>query len=191
MGEVYLLYVEACMGMNDVIVNDEEKAISRFNEVRRRAYAMEIAEDAAHADDPQYIIKYVDKPAVSRDELLKEYRMELFMEGIWWPTVVRRSFYQSDWVVKYANNELMDEDSETDMTNYRWWAYDYNSDNGSLSLRSTNQPFHRIEHMKLASGDYIHSATAKDNIWASPYPENEMVQDKYLSEAPVAYKFND
>jgi hypothetical protein len=57
MGEVYLLYVEACMGMNDVIVNDEEKAISRFNEVRRRAYAMEIAEDAAHADAPQYIIK--------------------------------------------------------------------------------------------------------------------------------------
>ncbi len=45
--------------------------------------------------------------------------------------------------------------------------------------------------MKLAPGDYIHSATAKDNIWASPYPENEMVQDKYLSEAPVAYKFND
>lgn len=190
MGEVYLLYVEACMGTNDVIVNDNEKAITRFNELRRRAFAMEIAEDEANADNPQYIKKYEDKVAITRDELLKEYRMELFLEGIWWPTVVRRSFYQSDWVVKYMNNELIDEDAETDMTNYRWWSYNYNSDNGSISLTNTNQPFHRIEHEKLAPGDYIHSNSAKDNIWASPYPENEMVQDKYLSQAPVPYKFN-
>lgn len=190
MGEVYLLYVEACMSTNDVITNDDEQAITYFNEVRRRAYSMEIEEDKANINDLDYEKQYEDKPAVSRDDLLKEFRMELFMEGIWWPTLVRRSFYQSDWVVKFANNELMDEDPETDMTSYRWWAYNYDGDTGKISVWNTNQPFHRIEHRKLIVGDYIHSSTANDNIWASPYPENEMVQDKYLSEAPVAYKFN-
>ena len=43
---------------------------------------------------------------------------------------------------------------------------------------------------KKAEGDYVHSNTSDDNVWAFSYPEVESTRDPLLNTAPVAYDFN-
>ena len=56
------------------------------------------------------------------------------------------------------------------------------SDGAKLAVRATHTP--------LAEGDYVHSNTSDDNVWAFSYPEVESTRDPLLNTAPVAYDFN-
>ena len=55
-------------------------------------------------------------------------------------------------------------------------------DGAKLAVRATHTP--------LAEGDYVHSNTSDDNVWAFSYPEVESTRDPLLNTAPVAYDFN-
>lgn len=196
MAEVYLLYVEACMGVNDELTDEE--ALSYYDDVKRRAYRLEME------NDPEFKIKTY---YLTRNDLMREYRMELFMEGLWWPILVRRSFYDMNWVTQFINNELFytvtnDEGEEVrgdEWDSNRWYAYYYalnkttlipefssdsprQSDGSKLAIRATHTP--------LAEGDYVHSDKSDDNVWAFPYPEAESTRDPLLKAAPIIYDFN-
>ena len=196
LSEVYLLYVEACMGVNDEL--SDELALGYYDEVRRRAFRMEIEENPDFYNKTYYL---------TRNDLLREYRMEFFMEGLWWPTLVRRSFYDMNWVTQFINNELFytvtnDEGEEVrgdEWDSNRWYAYSFNlnkttlvpafssdsprqSDGSKLAMKATHTP--------LAEGDYVHSDKSDDNVWAFPYPEAESTRDPLLRTAPIAYDFN-
>lgn len=56
------------------------------------------------------------------------------------------------------------------------------SDGSKLAMRATHTP--------LAEGDYVHSNTSDDNVWAFSYPEVESTRDPLLNTAPIAYEFN-
>ena len=197
LSEVYLLYVEACMGTKDELT--DRNALQYYDDVRKRAYKLEIE------NDPDF--RYYDTNFLTRNDLMKEYRMEFFMEGLWWPTLVRRSFYDMKWVTEFINNELviMAEGAEGELVrsdewdSNRWYAYYYTvnktteqaafssdsprqSDASKLAVRATHAP--------LAEGDYVHSKTSDDNVWAFSYPEVESTRDPLLNTAPVAYDFN-
>lgn len=197
LSEVYLLYVEACMGTKDELT--DRNALQYYDDVRKRAYKLEIE------NDPDF--RYYDTNFLTRNDLMKEYRMEFFMEGLWWPTLVRRSFYDMKWVTEFINNELviMTEGAEGELVrsdewdSNRWYAYYYTvnktteqaafssdsprqSDASKLAVRATHAP--------LAEGDYVHSKTSDDNVWAFSYPEVESTRDPLLNTAPVAYDFN-
>lgn len=197
MSEVYLLYVEACMGTKEELT--DRSALQYYDDVRKRAYKLEIE------NDPDF--RYYDTYSLTRNDLMKEYRMEFFMEGLWWPTLVRRSFYDMKWVTEFINNELviMTEGDEGELIrsdewdSNRWYAYYYTlnkttekaafssdsprqSDGSKLAIRATHTP--------LAEGDYVHSNASDDNVWAFSYPEVESTRDPLLNTAPIAYDFN-
>ena len=192
LAEVYLLYVEACMGTSDELTDRD--ALKYYDDVRKRGYKMEIESGE---------LTYYD----TRNDLLREFRVEFFMEGLWWPTLVRRSLYDTKWVTDFINNELviMTEGDEGEQVrsdewdSNRWYAYYYTinknplqaafssdsprqSDGAKLAVRATHSP--------LAEGDYVHSNTSDDNVWAFSYPEVESTRDPLLNTAPVAYDFN-
>lgn len=75
LSDVYLVYAEACM-----LTNDPTNARIYVNKVRERAHAPEL-------------------PTVTIQDIWKERRLELAMEGDYWYDLVRRSYYQPDVVI--------------------------------------------------------------------------------------------
>ena len=179
LAELYLMYTEASMGTADETT--DAIAVGYYNDVRERAFFMNKSD-------------FTPVSKVTRNDMFKERRMEFFMELLFWPDIVRRSFYDTDWVERYLNNELMLEDEYTELTNYIWWAYTYNPSaypNGSGWDRSPRTagvvPITAVHDM--GSATYVHSPDANDNIWALPYPETEASKNPLLNEEPVPYNF--
>lgn len=196
LAEVYLLYVEACMGTSDELTDRD--ALKYYDDVRKRGYKMEIESGE---------LTYYDTNYLTRNDLLREFRVEFFMEGLWWPTLVRRSLYDTKWVTDFINNELviMTEGDEGEQVrsdewdSNRWYAYYYTINKNTLQAAfSSDSPRQsdgaklavRATHTPLAEGDYVHSNTSDDNVWAFSYPEVESTRDPLLNTAPVAYDFN-
>ncbi len=75
LSDIYLVYAEACL-----LTNDAVNALEYVNQVR----------DRAHADR---------LPSVTIEDIWKERRLELAMEGDYWYDLVRRSYYQPDVVI--------------------------------------------------------------------------------------------
>ncbi|MEL1242101.1 RagB/SusD family nutrient uptake outer membrane protein [Flavobacterium flavipallidum] len=179
MAEVYLMYTEAVMGTNSS--TSDALAVQRFNAVRQRAFSLNIA-------------NYVAKTSVTRNDLFKERRMEFFMEGLFWQDIVRRSFYDMDWVKNYLNNKLKDSDALTELTNYVWYHYTYNPVRLAATGGFTNSPrastvVAREAVHDLGSATYVHSVDAKDNIWGLPYPQVDASKNPLLNQEPVKFNF--
>ncbi len=75
LSDIYLVYAEACM-----LTNDPTNARIYVNKVRERAHAPQL-------------------PTVTIQDIWKERRLELAMEGDYWYDLVRRSYYQMDDVI--------------------------------------------------------------------------------------------
>ena len=179
MAEVYLMYTEASMGINDV--TSDAIAVDRFNKVRQRAFSLNIAD-------------YVAKTSVTRNDLFKERRMEFFMEGLFWQDIVRRSFYDMDWAKNYLNNKLKDIDALTELTNYVWYHYTYNPVRLASTGGFTNSPrastvVAREAVHNLGSGSYVHAVGGNCNIWALPYPQVDASKNPLLNQEPVKFNF--
>lgn len=179
MAEVYLMYVEACLGAAGETT--DALALDRYNKIRERAFYL-------NPDD------FVKATVMTRNDLFKERRMEFFMELLFWPDIKRRSFYDNAWVEKYLNNKIKEEDEETDLTNYIWYAYTYNpsaypeAHGWNNSPRSAGIVPQTAIH-NMGSATYVHATDADDNIWALPYPETEASKNKFLNEEPESYNF--
>lgn len=140
LSDVYLMYTEAAMGKDESTTD-----VTYFQQVRKRAFYYY---DKNGMKNPYYA-----NSVVHRDSLFKERRLEFFMENLTWPDIVRRSFFQMDWVKKYLNNTLYRadaykngnpfpkatggayyidpaiyklDDPTTQLTNFSWFTYTYN-----------------------------------------------------------------
>lgn len=179
MAEVYLMYTEACMGSAEETT--DQLALERFNKVRKRAFYL-------NQED------YVASARVTRNDLFKERRMEFSLELLFWPDIKRRSFYEMDWVLKYLNNQIKEEDPETELTNYIWYAYTFNPSKYPASSGWNNSPrsagvVPQTAVHQLTSGSYVHSKDSKANVWCLPYPQTEADKNPLLNREPVNYNF--
>ncbi len=179
MAEIYLMYTEACLGTANS--TSDALALERFNKVHQRAFYLNPTD-------------YTAFTSVTRNDLFKERRMEFFYESLFWQDIVRRSFYDMDWALKYLNNKLKDEDAETEMTNYIWYAYTYNPPKYPTTGGFSNSPrsagiIPQTAVHDMGSATYVHSTDAKDNVWAFPYPQTESDKNPQLNKEPVSYNF--
>ncbi|PMD86831.1 hypothetical protein BWI97_26115 [Siphonobacter sp. BAB-5405] len=121
--------------------------------------------------------------------------MEFFHEIVFWPDLVRRSFYDMDWVLNFLNNKLKDTNPTTEFTN--WASFSYTFDpllypntsgwNNSPRQQAGYIP-QKVEH-NVAQGSYVHAPGAKSNIWTLPYPAAEVSSNPKLLTQPVSYNF--
>ena len=211
MAEIYLMHAEACIRLKNLSSEPEELKISKtvdpsgavmlaeseagveeFFKVRQRAYGTDV----------EGFQKYLEaKDKLTMNDLYKEYRLEFFMEGLWWQMLVRRGFYDS-WVLRFLNNEFRQEETGSDnygWTNFAGYAYTYDiekesyKNNNGFSSDSprpnSTLPLPNVRH-SMKMDDWVHSKTANDNFWAYPYPISEVTEDPYLEEKPIKYDFN-
>ena len=79
------------------------------------------------------------------------------MEGLWWPTLVRRSLYDTKWVTDFINNELviMTEGDEGEQVrsdewdSNRWYAYYYTINKNTLQAAFSSDSPRQSDGAKL------------------------------------------
>jgi hypothetical protein len=194
LSEVYLNLSEALMGLYDQDNTSNAKVLDGINKVRRRAYKSEI-ELGTYPGDYN---------TVNMDSLLLERRLEFYVEGLFWPDIVRRSFMGADHLQRmldYQNNNI---EGETLMTCYRLYKYSYKKDDDlnkigtpSLSTSSSTGAYTIMQPSKdcvhnIAEGGYCHSQALGngDNLWSMIYPPTEVSIDPNLIKAPVIFDFS-
>ncbi len=180
MAEVYLMYTEAAMGISDQ--TSDVKALKYFNKVRGRAFKLNLA------DFQPYTM-------VTRNDLLKERRLEFFFEGLYWPDLVRRSFYDMDWVLNFLNNKLKDSNADTEFTSWASYSYTFDPLKYPNNKGWDNSPRQQAGYIpqqvvhNVADGSYVHAVGSKSNIWAFAYPSVEASANPKLNSEPVPYQF--
>lgn len=198
LSEAYLNLTEAYMGLYNLDETSDPNILSGVNTVRRRAYKTELADGTYPGD-------YGLTGTFTLDSLLQERRMENYMEGLFWPDIVRRSFMgpqHLQHMLDYQNNKLTENGGDSIMGCHRLYGYTYryNESNpdrlGTVELRQSNgryviyRPSKECVH-RINEGSYCHSTQLgeDDNLWAMPYPPVETNADPNLLKAPVAYDF--
>lgn len=196
MSEVYLNLTEAMMGLYGEEETSQVRVLEGVNTVRQRAYKSERANGTYPGDYTK----------INLDTLLLERRMEFFAEGLYWTDIVRRSFMGKEHLehmLNYMNNKLPSLEGDLMMGCHRLYQYGYkpnadvtkmgvpslstNSADGSYKIQL---PSRECVH-NVPEGSYCHSLAIgnSDNLWSMIYPPTEVMQDKNLLEAPVAYDF--
>lgn len=202
LSEAYLNQTEAFMGLYDVTETTNERILNGVNVIRRRAYNIEIKRN-----DKSYPGDYGTTGVFNLDSLLQERRLETYMEGLFWPDIVRRSFMGDSHLqhmLDYQNNRLIETKGDSIMGCHRLYHYEYkyNEKNidllGSVRLETdwqTNsykivRPSKECVH-NIPEGSYVHSTQMGegDNLWSMVYPPVETNADPNLMKAPVAYDF--
>ena len=200
LSEAYLNLTEALMGLYDEESTTRSRTLEPVNTVRQRAYKMEIAANS-------YIGDYGTNGTFNLDSLLQERRVEFFIEGLYWPDIVRRSFMGEKHLqrmVDYMNNKVYEQEGDSIMGCHRLYKYSYTANKtdktrlGTVALKVTNgahiiyRPSRDCVHA-IPEGSYCHSAQSgtADNLWSMIYPPSETMQNPNLTAAPVNYDFTD
>jgi hypothetical protein len=144
LAEVYLLYSEAVLGTQSS-TNDAE-ALKYFNLVRTRAGMPAVT-------------------AITLADIWNERRCELALEGQFWYDMVRRAYWDQDWVINYMNNQRRAE----------YYYY----------LRGTAP--NGFAWRNITDGQEQNKATP-DRLLL-PYPATELVLNPSLAEPPVPFVF--
>lgn len=203
MSEAYLNHTEAYMGLSNVDETQSEQILKGVNTVRRRAYKMEL-----ECNDGGYPGDYGKTGVFNLDSLLQERRLELYMEGLFWPDIVRRSFMGKEHLQRmldYQNNVLIETEGDSIMGCHRLYNYTYKYNKeapdtklGTVELKinsTTNEytiyrPSKECVH-NIDENSYVHSNELGegDNLWSMVYPPVETNADPNLMKMPVAYDF--
>jgi hypothetical protein len=141
LADVYLIYVEAILGNNAVTADGE--ALKFFNKVRTRA-------------------KLEPVTSITADMLMKERRIELAAEGLYWQDLVRLSMYNSAKAINILNTTV----NETKRVVF-------NYDNGVVT----------------PGNGYGELTPANANTFIFPVPSSEITANPKLSQTPVSYTF--
>lgn len=148
LAEVYLNYTEAALGDNATLSDPVELAY--FNAVRARAGLNPVTE-------------------IDWDDIRRERRLELCMEGQYWYDLVRRAYYRQQEMVNYVISQ------QRDVINPVLW------DEATQTLG--------IDPDRDPSSRAIGNVDA--SIFLLAYPESETVQNPLLRETPVPYVFTE
>lgn len=152
LAEVYLLYAEAVLGTKneiDASTVEGRKALNYFNRVRERARDKNMEEPSTNLPD-------LDKLALN--DIWTERRCELAMEGQFWYDIVRRAFWNKEWVLNFLNNQKR--------------GYKYNYDGNTF---------------KWGNSDGRDAKPATEDKLLLPYPLNEVTMNPLLREEPVHF----
>jgi len=84
LAEVYLLYAEAILGLNNSTTDTE--ALRYFNKVRARAGLNDVT-------------------SITLQDIWNERRIELGMEAQFWYDIVRRAYWDETWVIDFMNGQ--------------------------------------------------------------------------------------
>lgn len=152
LAEVYLLYAEAVLGTKSEIDGttvEGRKALLYFNKVRERARDK-------NAEEPNGNLADLDK--LTLDDIWTERRCELAMEGQFWYDIVRRAFWNKEWVLNFLNNQKRGYKYSYDGTTFKW-----------------------------GNSDGRDAKPATEDKLLLPYPLNEVTMNPLLREEPVHF----
>lgn len=152
LAEVYLLYAEAVLGTKSEIDGttvEGRKALLYFNKVRERARDK-------NAEEPNGNLADLDK--LTLDDIWTERRCELAMEGQFWYDIVRRAFWNKEWVLNFLNNQKRGYKYSYDGTTFKW-----------------------------GNPDGRDAKPATEDKLLLPYPLNEVTMNPLLREEPVHF----
>lgn len=152
LAEVYLLYAEAALATKneiDASTVEGRKALNYFNKVRERARDKNV-------EEPNVNLADLDK--LTLDDIWTERRCELAMEGQFWYDIVRRAFWNKEWVLNFLNNQKR--------------GYKYNYDGNTF---------------KWGNSDGREAKPATEDKLLLPYPLNEVTMNPQLREEPVHF----
>lgn len=144
LAEVYLLYAEATLGLGSSTTDAD--ALKYFNMVRTRA-----------GIDPV--------EAISLEDIWNERRVELALEGQFWFDMVRRAYWDEEFVISYMNSQ----------NRSRYYYYLSNSAPNGFAWRDQTD------------GQISNVATPARLLL--PYPATELVINPLLREEPVPFEF--
>ncbi len=156
LAEVYLLYAEAILGMNASTTDAE--AIKYFKKVRDRAGLTDAVDQ------------------ITLQDIWDERRCELALEGLFWYDMVRRSYWDMNWMLNYINNQK------------RCHLYYYLKS----PYGTTTYPqgiFWRVKEDGSPETDGFVVVTATADRMKLPYPANEVSKDPNLRGTPVPFDF--
>lgn len=142
LAEVYLLYAEAILGEAPSTADPE--ALKYFNRVRTRAQLDEVS-------------------SITLEDIWNERRCELAMEGQFWYDMVRRGYWDTDWVIEFMKNQK------------RGVRYDYSNPSNFV----------------WGESDGRESKTPDESCLLMVYPLNEETLNPLLSEEPVHFDLPD
>ena len=173
LAEVYLNYAEACFGNNLTLTANktgdidsdskisvtlgtnvsctDDKALEYYNAVRTRAGLAPL------------------KNSFTFNDLRRDRRLELCLEGQYWYDMVRWANFQQQAVMNYITGQMRDT-------------------NIPVLWDATAQTL-SIDSSKDATNRSI--GTVKESIFLLPYPESETVQNPLLKGPPVPYTFTE
>lgn len=143
LAEVYLNLAEAILGNGDV--TSDPVALEYFNKVRTRAGVS-------------------TKSRLTYEDIRKERRIELALEGQYWYDLLRRSYYKRQEVVNYLNNQDRNCGYELDATE-------------------------KCQYAKTSDGTGVSVATEAHLVF--PFSDVDLGRNPQLNAAPVAYEFGD
>jgi len=154
LADVYLIYAEAMIGDNGS--TSDASAIDAFYKVRHRS------------------VKNYQRPAsISYDDVWKERRLELAVEGDRWYDYVRRFYYDPDGAINELNSQRRNEFYNL-RTLYETWYNDGGYD-GAWDVTA-------------ADARYNDDPGKKQNFTVSsftlPFPSSDVKQNPHLLEAP-------
>ena len=148
LAEVYLIYAEAILGNNSS--TGDADAMEYFNKVRKRA-GLE------------------SQSSITYEDIRRERRLELCLEGQYWYDLVRRAYYKQQEVLNYITGQD------------RGTAIPVIWDSATQTLKRDEDS----DETKRAIGNIDSS------IFLLPYPESETVQNPLLKADPVPYAFKE
>ena len=173
LAEVYLNYAEACFGNNLTLTANktgdidsdskisvtlgtnvsctDDKALEYYNAVRTRAGLAPL------------------KNSFTFNDLRRDRRLELCLEGQYWYDMVRWANFQQQAVMNYITGQMRD-------TNI---PVLWDATAKTLSIDSSKDATNRS------------IGTVKESIFLLPYPESETVQNPLLKGTPVPYTFTE
>lgn len=146
LAEVYLLFAEAILGTDASTSNGE--ALTYFNMVRDRAGLAPVG-------------------SITLDDIWNERRCELALEGQFWYDMVRRAYWDQDWVLNYMANQHRNE----------YYFY----------LHPTQAPAGFVWR-DIKPEDQVLNPPSADRLLL-PYPSAELTANPLLKEEPVPYDF--
>lgn len=152
LAEVYLLYAEAVLGTRseiDATTVEGRKALLYFNKVRERARDK-------NAEEPNENLADLNK--LTLGDIWVERRCELAMEGQFWYDIVRRAFWNKEWVLNFLNNQQRGYKYSYDGTTFKW-----------------------------GNSDGRDAKPATEDKLLLPYPLNEVTMNPLLREEPVHF----
>lgn len=150
LGDIYLIYAEAKLG--NAASTSDAKALEVFNAIRTRAGV-------------------ATKTSITFDDIFKERRLELALEGDFWYDVLRLHYYKPTEAVNFINAQRRGQ--------YHGLSDFYIAGTGVISNPDTPEQLPRYDN----SG----AVTINDASFVLPFTDVDVAMNPRLNEPPVEY----